>query len=86
MGITDFFDLANAQHRAEEEEWDRELQRTAWSTALLMNATGNYKKQIKPEALYQSPFETTNNGSTSKKVDTQYVVDEQEKLKKLFDV
>lgn len=51
-----------------------------------MNATGNYKKQIKPEALYQSPFETAQNSGTTKKVDTQYVVDEQEKLKRLFNV
>lgn len=84
MGISDFLDMVNAQHRAEEEHWDRELQRTAWLASLLMNATGNYKKQIKPESLYTSPFESMSDRSAGKRVDNLYVEDEQEKLKELF--
>lgn len=87
MGVVDFLDLANAQYRQEEELWDREYQKTAWQTALLMNSTGNYgKKQIKPEQLYKSPFaeKQNNTGSTKKKVDKQYVAQEQEQLKDLF--
>lgn len=87
MGLIDFLDVADAQYRAEEELWDREYQRTAWQTALLMNATGNFgKKQIKPEQLYKSPFaeQQNNTGSTKKKVDKQYVAQEQDKLKDLF--
>ncbi len=84
MGLIDFLDLANAQYRAEEEQWDREFQRTAWQTALLMNASGNYgKKQIKPEMLYKSPFEELAKANETKK-DKEYVKSEQEKLKDLF--
>lgn len=89
MGLVDFLDIANAQYRTEEELWDREYQRTAWQTALLMNATGNYgKKQIKPEQLYTSPFaeKQNNTGSTTKKVDKQYVAHEQDMLKDLFEL
>lgn len=86
MGLIDFLDLANAQQRAEEEKWDREYQRTAWQTALLMNATGNYgKKQIKPEMLYKSPFEElAKNKANDQKKDKEYVKAEQDKLKDLF--
>lgn len=84
MGLIDFLDLANAQYRAEEEQWDREFQRTAWQTALLMNATGNYgKKQIKPEMLYKSPFEEKAKADNSVK-DKEYVKAEQDKLRDLF--
>ena len=86
MGFIDFLDLANAQYRFEEERWDREYQRTAWQTALLMNATGNYgKKQIKPEMLYKSPFEElANKKASDTKKDKEYVKAEQDKLKDLF--
>lgn len=50
--------------RAEEEKFDKEMQKVAWQTALLMNATGNYKKSIKPTDLY-TPYEAT--GTRSKK-------------------
>lgn len=33
------------------------MQRLAWQTAYLMNATGNFKKNIKPTDLYQSIFD-----------------------------
>lgn len=33
------------------------MQRLAWQTAYLMNATGNFKKNIKPTDLYQSVFD-----------------------------
>ena len=85
MGLIDFLDLANAQYRVEEENWDREYQRTAWQTALLMNATGNYgKKQIKPDMLYKSPLEDLADKAKDKKRGKEYVEAEQDKLKDLF--
>ncbi|MGV2685134.1 hypothetical protein GNF82_12115 [Clostridium perfringens] len=85
MGLIDFLDLANAQYRAEEEFWDRELERTAWQTAILANAAGTSKKQIKPEQLYKSPFREAEKTSVSKKAkDKEYVTSEQEKLKAIF--
>lgn len=77
--------MANAQFRSEEEAFDREYQRTAWQTALLMNATGNYKKQIKPDSLYKSPYDD-NKQSNGKTKDKNYVNNEQETLKQLFDI
>lgn len=35
-------------------EVDNRMQQLAWQTALIMNSSGNYKKQIKPSQLYQS--------------------------------
>lgn len=84
MGLVDFIDLANAQYKAEEEHWDREYQKVAWQTALLMNATGNFgKKKITPELLYKSPFAET---QTTTKKDKKYVENEQQALKQLFEL
>ena len=35
---------------------DFEMQKTAWLAALLMNASGNYKRKISPSSLYKSPY------------------------------
>ncbi|WP_250944636.1 hypothetical protein [Clostridium felsineum] len=35
------------------------MQLIAWQTSLLMNATGNYKTQIKPEDLYKPKLSET---------------------------
>lgn len=35
-----------------EDEFDKSMNMLSWQTALLMNSTGNYKKQIKPKDLY----------------------------------
>lgn len=39
-------------YKVEKEDFETKMQMIAWSTALLMNSTGNYKKRIKPEDLY----------------------------------
>lgn len=84
MGLVDFLDIANAIHEEDEHYWDRVYQVTAWQSALLMNATGNYgKKQIKPEMLYKSPFDQEDT-PVKKEKNRQYVAAEQEKLKELF--
>ena len=44
------------------------MQRTAWQTALLMTATGNYgKKGIEPKKLYTPVFDDSGNLITDKK-------------------
>lgn len=52
---------------AEEEKRqdDVENQRFAWQTAHLMNATGNYKKAIKPTDLYK-PLDYTEEQATNR--------------------
>lgn len=34
--------------------YDLDMMKTAWQTAYLMNSTGNYKRPVKPEKLYES--------------------------------
>ena len=43
-----------AYNRHQEELFDEKMSMLAWQTSLLMNATGNYKKAIKPKDLYTS--------------------------------
>lgn len=52
LDITTLGDMFKAQLDMEEREQDKELQVLAWQTSLLMNATGNYKKPVKPDTLY----------------------------------
>lgn len=66
-------------------EIDRELRRfdtdmcvKAWQTANLMNATGNYKKAVKPADLYESQFKPE-----AKPVDVQK---QKEELLKSFNI
>lgn len=66
------------------EDFDREMQRTAWFTSLLMNASGNYKKQIKPEKLYV-PLEKQK-AASDKTVNKSYVEQQREELKKKFNI
>ena len=47
--------------RAEQEEVDNQMQMLAWQTALLMNSTGNFKKEIKPSDLYTPMADSTQN-------------------------
>jgi uncharacterized protein YqeY len=65
------------------EEFDIEMQRTAWFTALLMNASGNFKKRIKPEKLY-TPLEKRK--KQSKEYHKEYVEKQREELKKKFNI
>jgi hypothetical protein len=45
--------LIKAEIDRETHETDLHMQKLAWQTAMLMNATGNYKNQIKPNKLYE---------------------------------
>lgn len=48
--------MIQAQIRKDEETFDMDMQKLAWQTALLMNATGNFKKKIKPSDLYSPDY------------------------------
>ena len=50
-------DMISAHMRVQEEEFDERMSLLAWQTSLLMTATGNYKKGIKPKDLYVSIYE-----------------------------
>lgn len=50
-------DMIAAHMRVQEEELDEKMSLLAWQTSLLMTATGNYKKGIKPKDLYVSMHE-----------------------------
>lgn len=54
MELLHLGDIITSFMKVEEEKIDIEMQMLAWQTALLMNSTGNYKKKIKPEDLYNS--------------------------------
>ncbi|GAB6153738.1 hypothetical protein JCM17380_24880 [Desulfosporosinus burensis] len=36
--------------------YDLEMMKTAWQTAYIMNSTGNYKRPVKPEKLYDTMY------------------------------
>lgn len=42
-------------------DYDLEMQKLAWQTAYLMNASGNYKSAVKPEKLYKSIIKKSSN-------------------------
>lgn len=83
MGIIDFMDMTTAIADYDEEQIDFAFTVRAWQTALLMNATGNFKKKIKSTDLYESPVRQE---GKSKKANKQYVESEVNKLHQLFDI
>lgn len=48
------YKLLKAEMDREVHEYDLGMLKLSWQTALLMNATGNYKREVKPESLYTS--------------------------------
>ena len=54
--------MAEAVKKDEADKIEVQQQIVAWQTALLMNATGNYKKQIKPSDLLGNS-KTESNGN-----------------------
>lgn len=53
MSLDELNDMAFAFIEEENRVNDIENQRVAWQTAYLMNASGNFKRRIKPEHLYK---------------------------------
>ncbi|CDQ21708.1 hypothetical protein [Halobacillus karajensis] len=81
--VCEIVDMYEAKVTTSNEEMDAELQRTAWFTSLLMNATGNFKKEIKPNQLYTS---IEDQGKDTVKASKEYVADQKEQLKKKFNI
>lgn len=77
-------EMFKAQMDMEEREQDRQLQVLAWQTSLLMNATGNYKKPVKPDTLYTPMIETKQAQNTKQKKDD--FKQKQEELMKTFGI
>jgi hypothetical protein len=76
-------DMYEAHVDDSNDKFDTEMQRTSWFTSMLMNSTGNYKKQVKPEKLYV-PL----GNRASKKVEEvkSYIDTQRELLKKKFKI
>ncbi|MDF2010192.1 hypothetical protein [Priestia megaterium] len=83
LSTREFVDMYEAYIEREEETFDLEMQRTSWFTSLLMNATGNYKKEIKPDKLYQ-PLEKQK--TQTEEYQKEYVEKQREALKEKFNI
>lgn len=66
-----------------EMETDRLMQVTAWQTSLLMTASGNYKRGVKPDKLYE-PLEKRKKKETQKKSNRESIAKQRSELKELF--
>lgn len=83
LSACELVDMHEATVDSVNEEFDTEMQRTSWFTSLLMNASGNYKKPIKPEKLYV-PNAKQKSQTVEKQVD--YVAKQREELRKKFNI
>src|SRR5690606_21948522 len=84
LSAREFVDMYEAYSNTLNEEFDVEMQRTSWFTSLLMNATGNFKKHIKPEKLY-TPL-SKNAGKNDVEYQKEYVEKQRDELKKKFNI
>lgn len=85
LSACELVDMYEAYVETLNEEFDQEMQRTSWFTALLMNATGNFKKRIQPEKLYV-PLEKRTAKKEDKEFSKKYVESQREELKKKFNI
>lgn len=71
-------------------EEDRQIEaaywRTAWQTAFLMNATGNYRQRIKPEKLIGNMFEQKSSQKPTKPKNRAEAKQELQRVKERFHV
>ncbi len=65
------------------EVFDIEMQRTSWFTSLIMNASGNLKRQVKPDKLY-TPLDKKK--PKTEEEQKEYVESQREKLNKRFNL
>ena len=84
LSAREVVDMYEAHVQIINEDFDQEMQRTAWFTSLIMNSSGNYKKPVKPEKLY-IPVEKQNQ-TDNKAVNKQYVDQQREELKRKFNI
>jgi hypothetical protein len=75
--------MAMAIRKEQQMQSELEYERTAWFTSLLMNSSGNMKKNIKPSDLYNrnQDDDSENDGSPFKKIDRDKKNEELERLK-----
>lgn len=78
--------LLKAEIDKEVHEYDLEMRRLAWQTALLMNATGNFKTPVKPEKLYVSIIEQEKKQQKKKPEPTEDIQAKKEELLKTFGI
>ena len=52
MDLFILYKIIKAERDKEVHVYDMDMQKLSWQTACLMNATGNYKRSVKPENLY----------------------------------
>lgn len=83
LSAREFVDMYEAHVDVVNEELDVEMQRTAWFSSLLMNASGNLKKRIKPDKLY-TPLDKQKPKSADEQ--KEYVEKQREELKEKFNI
>lgn len=72
--------LLKAEIDKEYKEFDTKMRQLSWQTALIMNSSGNMKRPVKPDKLYD-PKDTN---KTDKKVNKRNIEMDREELKKTF--
>lgn len=84
-GITlaEIVEITEAIYFDSQQRTDSDLEITAWQTSLLMNATGNFKKQITPEMLLKKDKNKSDEGGDQPKSNK---LDKEEKDKLVKDL
>lgn len=83
LSARELVDMYEVNVELANEELDIEMQRTSWFTALLMNVSGNLKKNVKPEKLY-TPLSKQN--TNTEEYQKEYVEEQRELLKRKFNI
>jgi hypothetical protein len=84
LTLPQYFDMVNAKLIHTYMAEDKEMERTAWSTSLLMSASGNYgKKGIEPKKLYERQYDDLGNPLHSEQQGTFTPIDREIKESKL---
>lgn len=62
LSLAEFYDMVNAKRKTDAVDDDREMERTAWFTSLIMSAGGSYgKKGVDPKKLYERQYDDMGN-------------------------
>jgi hypothetical protein len=85
LTLPEYYDMLHAKLTYNALQDDKEMERTAWFTSLLMSATGNYgKKGIEPKKLYERQMDEMGNPIKSTENHGAFTpIDKEEKEKKL---
>lgn len=84
LTLVEFNDMVNAKQVFTFVTDDREMERLAWQTALLMTATGNYgKKGVVSDKLYKRHYDDYGNETGNSVEATYKTIDKDEKEAKL---